>query len=1147
MAEEKKKSPIAQREEEILKSWKEKDVFNKTLAKESPEGEFVFYEGPPTANGRPGIHHLEARAFKDAIPRYKTMRGFHVRRKGGWDTHGLPVELEVEKQLGLKSKKEIEEYGVEKFNEHCKESVWKYVNEWEEFTDRMGYWVNLDDPYITYKSEYIESLWNVLKNVHEQNLLYKDYKVVPWCPRCGTALSSHELAQGYETVKDLSVYVKFKAVDSDEYFLAWTTTPWTLPGNVALAVGENIEYVKVDSEGETVIMAKDRLEYVAPDAEIKEEFKGKDLIGRTYEPLYPFLKNNLPEDQKGNLENAFKIYAADFVTTEDGSGIVHTAVMYGQDDFVLGTEVGLPKHHLVTPDGTFVPETDFLAGRFVRDEGVAVDVIKDLAHRGLLLKKEKYEHTYPFCWRCKTPLIYYARDSWYIKMSDIKDKLIAENSEINWEPDYIKNGRFGEWLKDLKDWAISRERYWGTPLPIWMSEDGSEMEVIGSVDDLKRVSGTTNTFYITRHGESQSNVKGIVTESLDPENNLTAKGREQAQKAAEELKDKNISLIYTSPLQRTKETAEIIATVLGIEVVVDERLREQEVGVYEGRDIKEYGAFFENGLERMTKSVPDAETYHATKTRVTEFLYEINKKHQNKNILFVGHKGTMVMQQCGALGLNDKQSGEAIDDGRFSLSNAEVRKMEFTPLPHNEHFELDLHKPFVDEIIYEKNGKKMKRVSEVMDVWFDSGAMPFAQDHYPFENKERIEGSGYPADFICEAIDQTRGWFYTLHAVGALMGKGKAYKNVISLGHILDEQGQKMSKSKGNTVNPWEAMDKYGVDALRFWMYSINQPGEPKNFDEKTVDEIVKKVFNLLLNVVTFYEMAGVEAEPKNDSKHVLDRWLIARFNSLHKTVTENLDNYKLLESSRAIREFIGDLSQWYIRRSRDRFRDGDADALGTTRFVLLELSKLMAPFMPFLAEDVYGKMGGEKANAPEAHARSSEAGFRESVHLENWPEGGKIDEELLEQMTEARNVVTEALEARAKANVKVRQPLVRLVIGTVLSDELLEVIAEEVNVKEVVSGDELSLDTEITPELQKEGDMRELLRAVQGMRKDAGLNPDDEIVLVVETENKDFIEEFKNEFKRVANVMEFDFSSEHTAESKRFELSSGTFKISIK
>ncbi|MEQ1561685.1 MAG: class I tRNA ligase family protein, partial [Nitrospira sp.] len=543
------KSSIAQKEEEILEFWNKNEIFKKSLEKDSPKGEFVFYEGPPTANGKPGIHHIEARSFKDVITRYKTMRGFHVRRKGGWDTHGLPVELQVEKQLGLKSKKEIESYGIEEFNKKCKESVWEYTDLWSKFTDRIGYWVDQENPYVTYHNSYIESVWNVLKTVDSKKLLYKDYKVLPWCPRCGTALSSHELAQGYQDDKDLSVTAKFKVKGEDNTFvLAWTTTPWTLPGNVALAVGEDIDYVKIKVAEEYFVLAKARLSVVADGYEIVKELKGKDLVGLEYEPLYPFMKEKFLDKNPEAFAKAYKVYGADFVTTEDGTGVVHTAVMYGQDDFVLGTQIGLPKHHLVKDDGHFLEDMDFLSGRFVKDEEVAVDVIKDLAHRGLLFKKEKYEHSYPHCWRCKTPLIYYARDSWYIRMSDLRDKLVAENENINWEPSYIKEGRFGEWLREIKDWAISRERYWGTPLPVWMDKDGKH-KVIGGIDDLKEhTKKSGNKYFVMRHGETEGNVKKIWNVAKEEEDKLTEKGVKKVEETGSFLADKKIDIIFVLSL-----------------------------------------------------------------------------------------------------------------------------------------------------------------------------------------------------------------------------------------------------------------------------------------------------------------------------------------------------------------------------------------------------------------------------------------------------------------------------------------------------------------------------------------------------------------------------------------------------------------------
>ena len=530
------------------------------------------------------------------------MQGFHVRRKGGWDTHGLPVELQVEKKLGLDSKIAIEKYGIAKFNRECKESVWENTDLWSKFTERMGYFVDQENAYVTYYNTYIESVWNILKKVNEQKLLYKDYKVVPWCPRCGTVLSSHELAQGYEDIKDLSVYVKFKVKEQENtYILAWTTTPWTLPGNIALAVGEKIDYIKIEKENEFLILAKARLSVIDGEYKVVEEFEGKNLIGLEYEPLYPFLIDTISENEKPKLEKAYKIYSADFVTIEDGTGVVHTAVMYGQDDFVLGTQIGLPKHHLVGLDGKFLVGTGFLEGRFVRDEEVAVDIIKDLAHRNLLLKKEKYEHSYPHCWRCKTALIYYARDSWYIKMSDpkIKNKMIQENKKINWEPSHIRDGRFGEWLKDIKDWAISRERYWGTPLPVWICESCKKIDVIGSVEELKeKTKKSGNRYFVMRHGEAENNVEKEICHKKDIEKNakLTKKGKEQILESSKNFKEK-IDIVICSTLERARETAEIACRQIGFsldKIIYEENIQEWETSsFFEGKEKTIFNKYYD--------------------------------------------------------------------------------------------------------------------------------------------------------------------------------------------------------------------------------------------------------------------------------------------------------------------------------------------------------------------------------------------------------------------------------------------------------------------------------------------------------------------------------------------------------------------------
>jgi isoleucyl-tRNA synthetase len=895
------------------------------------------------------------------------MRGYHVRRKAGWDTHGLPVELEVERELGLKNKKDIEAYGIEAFNKKCKESVLRYIGEWKEFTDRIGFWVDHNETYFTFANDYIESVWNILKRVHERGLLYKDYRVVPWCARCGTSLSSHEVADGYADVTDTSVYVKFKVKNPEKhnlpentYLLAWTTTPWTLPGNVALAVGNDIEYVllrtlpeggDVDNGAPFYILAKSIFEQ-APEAGQgermfgshshalgveKENILGNELIDLEYEPLFPYLTESAPESEREKLEkNAYKVYAADFVSTDEGTGIVHTAVMYGQDDFELGTKVGLPKHHLINEEGKFSSDAKDFVGVFVKDADEKI--INSLEQQEFLFDKKDVVHTYPHCWRCKKPLIYYARDSWYIKMSQLRDELVAENQKIRWEPEHIRDGRFGEWLREVKDWAISRSRYWGTPLPIWVHEETGDALVIGSVKELR---------------------------------------------------------------------------------------------------------------ERAVGSLPE---------------------------------------------------------------------------------DLDLHRPYIDDVkVKGDDGREYVRVPEVLDVWFDSGSMPFAQDHYPFDFAEGKPFEGkelpYPADFISEAIDQTRGWFYTLHAIGILMERGASFKNVISLGHLLDKKGKKMSKSVGNVIDPWEMIPKYGVDALRFWMYTVNEPGASKNFDERTVDEIVKKNSTRLLNVLSFYSLYrdAVPHTPSRESAHVLDRWIVARMDELIKTATDNLDVYKVDRAARPITDFIDDLSTWYIRRSRDRFKasgettggDDQQAALATTSWVLREFAKVLAPFMPFIAEHVYREVGGEK----------------ESVHLATWSEITPPDTEVLQQMQAARNVVSLALEKRAEANIKVRQPLAKISVKKEFDENLKIVVADEINVKDIVFNsslaDDVELDTAITPELKREGQVRDFVRAVQDLRKKKGLKPGEtaQLVVVAGPDMKSIIEVGREEIMKVASLSDISFA----------------------
>jgi isoleucyl-tRNA synthetase len=797
------KSPLAQKEEQILKFWEDNNIFKKSLEKEAPEGDFVFYDGPPFATGEPHYGHVVPSTIKDIIPRYKTMRGFRVRRRWGWDCHGLPVENIIEKELNLQAKKDILDYGIDKFNEKARAAVMRYADDWRKIVPRLGRWVDMDDDYRTMDATYTESVWWAFSELHKKGLIYEGFKSMQLCPRCETTLSNFEVSQGYKDITDISVYAKFELKDEPGTFvLAWTTTPWTLPGNAALAINPVIKYVKVEVQGTKYILAESRLSVIKEEHKVLGPVETKDLLGKSYKPVFDYYVNDA---QLKNKENAWKIYGADFVTTDSGTGVVHIAPAFGADDYELSLKEKIPFIQHVTTSGVFKPEVKDFAGLHVKPKDTKeekdlhqktdIEIIKYLAHHGSLFAKEKLIHSYPHCWRCDTPLLNYAASSWFVKVTDIRDKLVKENSKIKWTPTEIGEGRFGNWLLGARDWAISRSRFWGAPIPVWKDEKG-EAVILGSVADLKQYSVAKNTYFVVRHGESDNNEKGIMSAKPTNPHHLTAKGKTQAQDAAKWLKDKKIDMIFVSPYVRTRETAEIIAKNINFDpknILVADEIREYETGIWDGKVFADFQKEFAHA-DRFETAPQGGETYTELKKRMGDFIYGLEKKFSGKNILIVSHDSPLFLLKAVADGLNRKQA-VAIRDGRDHFTeNALPFALDFKPLPHNADYEVEFHRPYIDQVELVKDGKRITRVPEVFDCWFESGSMPFGEAHYPFEKNSfnpnpgpfsKILGrtKGYPADFIAEGLDQTRGWFYSMLVLGvALFGKSP-YKKVIVNGH----------------------------------------------------------------------------------------------------------------------------------------------------------------------------------------------------------------------------------------------------------------------------------------------------------------------------------------------------------------------------
>lgn len=1054
------------REKEIEDFWKENDIFRKSLKIREGAPTYTFYDGPPTANGKPHVGHVLTRVIKDMIPRYRTMKGYYVPRKAGWDTHGLPVELEVEKALQLDGKEQIEEYGVEPFVKQCRESVWKYKGMWEEFSSKVGFWADMDAPYITYENNFIESEWWALKQIFEKGLLYKGHKIVPYCPRCGTPLSSHEVAQGYKTVKERSAIVKFKANEENTYYLVWTTTPWTLPSNVGLCVNPDETYVKVKAaDGCSYILAEALADKVlsglakktyekeqaaagaeidkekkdfGPDYEILESFKGIDLERRPYETLFECSRKKAEELGR----NSHFLVADDYVTMSDGTGIVHIAPAFGEDDARVGRKYDIPLIQFVDSQGCLTEETPY-AGKFVKDADP--EILADLKAKGQLFDAPKFEHEYPFCWRCDTPLIYYARESWFIKMTDVKDDLIRNNKTINWIPETIGTGRFGAWLENLQDWGVSRDRYWGTPLNVWKCSCG-HMHAVGSVEELKS----------------------------------------------------------------------------------------------------------------MSENCPE---------------------------------------------------------------------------------DIELHKPYIDRVTIkcEKCGGQMERVPEVIDCWFDSGSMPFAQHHYPFENADKFEQQ-FPAKFISEAVDQTRGWFYSLLAISTLLFNKAPYENVIVLGHVLDKNGAKMSKSKGNSVDPMDALNTHGADAIRWYFYENSMPWLPNRFYDEAVTEGQRKFLSTIWNTYSFYILyANIDGfdptkyELDKKSLCVMDKWVLSRLNTLIKEVDSHLENYRITEAARALEKFTDELSNWYVRRGRERFwakgmEQDKINAYMTLCTTLVELCKLAAPMVPFMTETIYQNL-----------VRSVDSSAPESIHLCDYPSADEemINKELEENMDDVLQVVVLGRSCRNATNIKTRQPIAKMYVSAAfaLGDFYTEIIEDELNVKSVewstdvseyteytlkpqlkilgpkfgksigklktilenldgndavsqinetgfltiaLDGEEIKLekedlligmkqkegfvaesengiivvfDTTLTPELIEEGYFRELVSKLQTMRKDAGFEVMDRINVYIQAGGiKDALVKYENKIREIvlADNIFFDRSSENGVFEKEWDINGNNVILAV-
>ncbi len=1058
------KQSFPELERNILEFWQKEKIFEQSVDRRKGGKKFVFFDGPPFANGMPHYGHILASALKDAVTRYWSMKGYYVPRVNGWDCHGLPVEYEIEKELKLSGRKDIEKMGVEKFNDACRESVFRYTRDWHVLLKRIARWVDFDHEYATLENNYMESIWWVFSQIWKKGLVYEGYKPMHICPRCETSLSNFEVTQGYKDVADTSVTVKFELEEeSGTYFLAWTTTPWSLLSVTGLAIGADFDYAKVRLvDGSFCYCAKNRVDVIfngIEGFEIVEVVKGKTLVGKKYNHVFDYY-NDSPEIKAS--KNAFRTIATDYVSVDDGTGIVTINGAYGEIDFEAAQKNGLPIFVNANMDGTYTKEVGEYAGIFVKD--AEAKICQELKENGFLFKKESITHSYPHCWRCDSPLLSYATRAWFIKVTDIKDKLIKNNKKIKWTPEHIQDGRFGKWLEGARDWNISRNRFWGCPIPVWRCQCGNT-KAVSSVKDLHENSLEKTQLFVVRHGEAQSNVSGIINSDITKEFHLTDDGIAQARSIGKKLKDKKIDVVISSPFIRTRETANEISQHIGnLEITFDERLVEHNHGSYDGTDLKEFIATVKDNQVWYDTVFGDGESFRHVEKRVEKVINDISKKYPGKRVLIVTHGNVIraikrYIERC------------SVDATReFRAKHGEVYEYSLGALPIRGS-ELDLHKPYIDniEITCDKCDGKMKRISEVLDCWFESGAMPYAQLHYPFDNKEDFEDN-FPAHFIAEGLDQTRGWFYTLHVIGTILFNQPAQKNIIVNGILLAADGEKLSKRKKNYPDPTNLFETHGVDTTRLFLYNSTAPiAEDVRFSEKHVEELVKKFTLTLWNTYSFFTtyanidgftpsenlknaLATNKAYPTN-STNKLDQWILSELNVLIKKVTEEMDIYNLTKATRPFLDFADSLSNWYVRRSRRRFwkseNDGDkTHAYETLYTVLVTVTKLLAPFMPFISDEIFKNLTGET-----------------SVHFADWPicHEKRINEPLNRDIGAVRTIVSSALALRSKNTIKVRQPLETLTVALPkkiqqsVIKEYEDVILEEINVKKLEFATDMS------------------------------------------------------------------------------------------